>query len=78
MLLLIVAIGVGVVTAFVSLDWFFANGEETNQSMAEWERPYRPWWSSKFGIWLALSSAAGGITYAALPQLFPKIFVPLF
>ena len=78
MLLLIVAIGVGVVTAFVSLDWFFANGEETNQSMRDWERPYAPWWSTKFGIWLALSSAAGGITYAALPQLFPKFFVPLF
>ena len=77
MLLLFVAIGVGLVTAFVSLDWFFASAEETDRSMAQWERPFAPWWASKFGIWLALSSAAGGITYAALPSLFPKIFVPL-
>ena len=77
MLLLIVAIGVGLATALISLNWFFASGEETDSSMAEWERPYMPWWGTKFGIWLTLSSAAGGITYAALPSLFPKIFVPL-
>jgi hypothetical protein len=77
MLLLIVAIGVGVATALISLDWFFATGEETDQSMAEWEKPYVPWWATKFGIWITLSSVAGGITYAALPYLFPKIFVPL-
>jgi len=78
MLLLIVAIGVGLATAVpISLNWFFASGEERDRSMAEWERPYMPWWGTKFGIWLTLSSAAGGIIYAALPCFFPKIFVPL-
>jgi hypothetical protein len=76
MLLLFASIGVGLVTAFVSLGWFFATGEETDRSMAEWARPFMPWWATKFGIWLALSGAAGGITYAALPRLFPGIFVP--
>lgn len=77
MLLLVVAIGVGLATALISLDWFFANAEETDQSMAEWERPFVPWWATKFGIWLALSSAAGGFTYGALSYFFPKLFVPL-
>lgn len=77
MLLLIVAIVVGIATALISLNWFFATGEETDQSMAESADPYMPWWGTKFGIWITLSSAAGGITYAALPYLFPKIFVPL-
>jgi hypothetical protein len=77
MLLLVVAIGVGLVTAFVSLDWFFDSAEDTDSSMAEWEKSSKPWWASKFGIWLTLSSAAGGITYAALPSFFPNIFVPL-
>jgi hypothetical protein len=52
MLLLIAAIGVGLATALISLNWFFASGEETDSSMAEWERPYMPWWgglSSAFG-----------------------------
>jgi hypothetical protein len=65
------------VTALVSPDWFFANAEETDRSMAEWERPFVPWWATKFGIWITLSSTVGVITYAALPYLFPKIFVPL-
>jgi len=77
MLLLVVAIGVWPATAFVWLDWFFDNAEDTDRSMAEWEKSYRTWWASKFGIWLALSSEAGGITYAALPGFFPNIFVPL-
>lgn len=77
MLVLVLAIGVGLGTALISLDWFFASGEETDQSMAEWEKPFVPWWATKFGIWLTLSSAAGGFTYGALPYFFPKTFVPL-
>jgi hypothetical protein len=77
MLVLIVAIGVALATALISLNWFFASGEETDRSMAEWESPYMPWWGTKFGIWLGISGTAGAITYAALPYFFPKIFVPL-
>jgi hypothetical protein len=76
MLLLFVSIGVGLLTAFLTLGWFFTTGEETDRSMAEWSRPFVPWWATKFGVWVMLSSTAGGITYVVLPSFFPTIFVP--
>jgi hypothetical protein len=77
MLLLIIAIAAAVVTAFVSLDWFFASAEETDESMRESQRWFQPWWGTKFGIWIALSGFVGHATYFLLPYFFPKWFVPL-
>jgi hypothetical protein len=76
MLLFFVSLAVGLVTWFLSLPLFFATGEETDRSMAEWVRPFMPWWGTKFGIWCMVGTIAGVITYAILPSLFPRIFVP--
>jgi hypothetical protein len=76
MLLLFVSIGAGLLAAFISLDWFFANAEETDSSMAESQRPFMPWWGSKFGIWTTFSTFIGVGVHVLLPNLFPQIFVP--
>ena len=77
MLLLLVSAGFALLTGFLSLSLFFATGEETDQSMAEWLRPCMPWWGTKFGIWVTLWTTAGVIAYVVLPSLLPKVFVPL-
>ncbi len=66
-----ISVFVAIVVALITLNWFFRDGEESTRSMQEYcEDRWRPWWASKFGLWLGVSSGAGIVCYVGLPQLW--------
>ncbi len=73
-----ISILTGIAVALITLNWFFKDAEESTRSMQEFaSNSWTPWWMSKFGIWLAVSFAAGMVVYYALPILWQRLLTVL-
>jgi hypothetical protein len=59
---------VSIATALISLDWFFRDGGDSNQSLQEFTNDGTDfaWLTTKFGIWLVISAGAGCLCFFAL------------
>jgi len=75
--LLMISILIGIAVGLITLNWFFKDAEDSTRSFQEFSDSWRPWWASKFGIWLAVSFAAGMVVYYALPILWQRLLTVL-
>jgi len=73
-IILSVSIVVAIAVALISLSWFFRDGEESTRSMQQFcddtSNPFsfRPWWATKFGLWLGLAAGSGLVSFMALSR----------
>ena len=71
----LVSIGVGIFT----LHWFFRDAEDSTRSLEELSNTisnpfsFQPWWTTKFGLWLALAVGAGMAFHHFVPELWARL-----
>ncbi len=64
----LISIFVAVAVAFITLDWFFKDGDDSTEQMQEDSaNSWNPYYYNRFSIWLIVSAGAGGLCYRFLP-----------
>jgi hypothetical protein len=59
---------VSIAVALITLGWIFRDADDSDRSLQNyliWSR-FLPWWTSKFGIWLGISTGSGYLTFRLL------------
>jgi len=66
-IIFVIAGAVAFLVAMITINWFFRDGDDSTEEMLDFcQQSYRPWWASRFGIWLGLSGGAGVVTFLLL------------